>query len=122
LATLADLANCGVGNSLDFKAGSGLGPWTIDLVQSVPRTYLGTSVTKNLTVSGQAWAVSWMGDIIISNASQTIEVVDGAAVPLTISLDTSGSLDYFAHRDTAFDYNESRDHHRYLGLEKVTFQ
>ncbi|MDD2457794.1 MAG: hypothetical protein PHQ83_04750 [Eubacteriales bacterium] len=121
LAALADLANCGVGNSLDFTAGSGLGPWTIELVQSVPRTYLGTSVTKNLTVSGQAWAVSWMGDIFVSNASQTIEVVDGAAVPFTIGLYTSGSLDYFAHRDTAFDYNESRDRHRYLGLEKVTF-
>ena len=121
LATLQDLANCGVGNTLDWKAGSGLGPWSIDLVQPVPRTYLGTSVTKNLTVSGQAWAVSWMGDIFLSTASQTIEVVDGAAAPLTIELDTSGSLDYFARRDTAFDYNESRDRHRYLGLEKVTF-
>ncbi|NCA97865.1 MAG: hypothetical protein EOM70_00655 [Clostridia bacterium] len=122
LATLKDLANCGVGNSLSWKSGSGLGPWSIDLVQSVSRTYLGTSATKNLTVSGQAWAVSWMGDIFVSTASQTIEVVDGATAPFTIALDTSGSLDYFASRNNEFDYNESRDRNRYLGLEKVTFE
>lgn len=121
LATVADLANCGVGNSLGYQNGSGTGPWTKDFVQTVARSYLGTSGSKNLTVSGQAWAVSWMGDIFLSNASQTIEVVDGAAAPFAISLDTQGSLDYFARRRQAFDYNETRDHHRYLGLEKVTF-
>jgi hypothetical protein len=122
LATTADIANCGVGNSLGWQAGSGLGPWTKEYVQTISRSYLGSSVSKPLTLSGQAWAVSWLGDIFLTTASQTIEVVDGSAAGLPIDLTAHGSLDYFAGRSQAFDYVEARDRHRYLGLETITFE
>ena len=121
LAEATDIAYCGVGNDLSWTAGSGSGPWTIPVTQTIDRDFLGSETSKKLTLRGQAWVVSRMGDIRIAEAQRVITVTSDPASPFQVELNVSGSLNYFANRRKAADYHPDRDRHRYLGLETVTF-
>ena len=121
LAHLSDVAYCGVGNGQGAVQGSGSGPWTIQLSRTIHRGELDEALSKPLTLHGQAWAVSWMGDIRMVEVQRTIQLSAQPSQDLTVDFSVEGSLDYFANRTGSHDYLAIRDRNRYLGLEVLTF-
>lgn len=121
LAQLSDIAYRGAGNSQGAVQGSGTGPWAIQLRQTIHRSELDGALQKPLTLQGQAWAVSWMGDIRMVEVQRTLQISASPPQDLTVDFSVQGSLDYFAGRTESRDYLMTRDQRRYLGLEVLTF-
>ncbi|MDD2534842.1 MAG: hypothetical protein PHC86_09125, partial [Eubacteriales bacterium] len=121
LATSADLAFSGISTEDGEISGAGDGPWSIELDKTIDLGFLDGADARDLTIEGQVWAVSQMGDIRIEPFAKTLRINAYQDEAFTLDLELTGSLNYFRQRQSP-DHLQIRDENRFLGLENLMLQ
>lgn len=120
LATAMDIQNRGAGNEQGWISGSGNGPWTVPLTLTITRAELGSKRERQFILRGNAWVVSRMGDVQLSQTEKTISVKAAAAAPaFDVQADIRGSIHYFSGQTNSQGLTLPINPHRFLAMERM---
>lgn len=120
LATASDIQFCGAGNAQGWVNGQGTGPWTQTNSFRVSRADLAAGEERSYLLTGQAWVVSRMGDIQLSQVEKTIVVRAERQAPLfEVKAEIQGGVKYFSGQTNSQGQFMPMNTHRFLGLERM---
>lgn len=120
LATAADIQFCGAGNEQGWINGQGNGPWSQPFTFRVSRADLAAGEERSYLLTGQAWVVSRMGDIQLSQIEQSIIVRAEKQAPLfELQAAIQGGVKYFSGQTNSQGQFIPMNAHRFLGLERM---
>lgn len=120
LAAVSDIRHCGTSGPSGWFAGTGAGPWTSAQSLRIQRSELASQPSRQFSLTGQAWAVSAMGDIRLAQAERTITVRLAPALPdFAVQVSVEGGIGYFAGQINSLGRLLPVQPHRFLALERL---
>jgi len=120
LAAVTDIRYRGAGGPSDWVAGAGSGPWICSQTLRIQRSDLAGQLSRQFTLTGQAWVVSSMGDIRLAQAERSVSVRLAPALPdFTVQVSVKGGIDYFSGQLNSFGRLLPVQPHRFLALERM---
>ena len=121
LAASQDILYRGAGDSQAWVNGTGSGPWTAARTLRISRQDLAGLGERSFALSGQAWVVSSMGDIKISNVEKTITVRAESQIPaFSANVQISGGIRYFSGQTNSQGRQMPQNPHRFLEIGRAS--
>ncbi len=120
MAKESDIECRGAGNTAGISSGTGIGPWSKPLTFSVCLKDLDSLPERQFTLKGQAWVVSKLGDIELSQTEKVITVRNQTASwPFAVNMDIRGNIRYFSGQTNLLGQTMPLDPHRFLAGERM---